>query len=180
MNRNRLVLLALILPASIAQAQPTTFGSFKAEDQEIKFQKVLNQDSVTAEKLAKFYEGQPFISDVQITPTGVDFLINDVVVDLRKFQFRQVDLPTLIQTGKYSGKVSVAVREGRYRILITNFQVTGNAGYRQVTQKETLTAFACLKSGTVLNPDWCKPNSLGLLEMTFTDKLQFVPKKDDW
>lgn len=180
MKKNYPVLLALILSTSIAFSQPTTFGSFKAEDQEIKFQKVLTQDSITVEKLAAFYKEQPYISDVQVSATGVDFLINDIIVDFRKFQFRQVDVPTLIQTGKYSGKVSVGVREGRYRISMTGIQVTGDAGYRKITEKEPLTTVACLKSGTVLNPDWCKPNTLGLLELTFTDKLQFVAKKDDW
>lgn len=180
MNRKLIVFLALISITSAGYSQPATFGSFKAEDQEIKFQKVLSQDSVTVAKLEAFYKTLSYISNITATADALTFDMNDIVVDFRKFQFRQMDVPTLIQTGKYSGKVSVGVRDGRYRILITSIQVIGDAGYRKITAKEPLTNVACLKSGTVLNPDWCKPNSLGLLELTFTDKLQLVPKKDDW
>lgn len=180
MNANRLVFIALISLVSTAHAQPATFGSFKAEDQEIKFQKVLNQDSITVAKLEAFYKTLPYISNLTTTGDALTFNVNELVVDFKKFQFRQMDVPTLIQTGKYNGKVTVSVRDGRYRILITTIEVMGDAGYRKITSWEPLTTVACLKSGTVLNPDWCKPNSLGLLEMMFTDKLQFVPKKDDW
>jgi len=176
----KLVVLALICVGTSALSQPTSFGSFKAEDQEIKFQKVLTQDSITVAKLEKFYSTQPFISNLSATGDGLTFDVNDIVVDFKKFQFRQMDVPVLIQTGKYSGKVTVNVRDGRYRILITAIQVTGDAGYKKITAKENLTNFACLKAGTVMNPDWCKPNQLGLLEQSFTDKLQFVQKKDDW
>jgi len=178
MKRIATVLLALI--STTLLSQPTSFGSFKAEDQEIKFQKVFTQDTITVEKLQKFYKAQPFVSDLLVTDAGISFFMNDITVDFKKFQFRQVDVPTLIQTGKYSGIVNVGVRDGRYRVTITQFQVTGDAGYRKITSKEPLTQFACLKSGTTLNPDWCKPVSLGLLEQVFTDKLQFVQKKDDW
>lgn len=180
MNTSRLVFVALIFSVTIAWSQPTTFGSFKAEDQEIKFQKVFTLDSITSEKLAEFYKGLPYVSNLVVTPASVDFYVSDLTVDFMKFKFRQVDVPTLIQTGKYSGLVSVGVREGKYRVLVKSIQVIGDAGYRKVTSKENLTSFACVKSGTVLNPDWCKPNTLGLLEMMFTDKLQLPEKKDDW
>jgi hypothetical protein len=179
MKSASLAFLALLTAATI-QAQPTSFGSFKAEDQEIKFQKVFTQDTITVAKLEAFYKAQPYVSNLRASDAGVEFEMNDVTVDFKKFQFRQVDVPTLIQTGKYSGKVNVGVRDGRYRVTITSLQVIGDAGYRKITSLEPLTQFACLKSGTTLNPDWCKPNSLGLLEMVFTDKLQFVQKKDDW
>jgi hypothetical protein len=174
-----LVCLALVM-SLFAVAQPTTFGSFKAEDQELKFQKVFTQDSITADKLAEFYKPLPYVIDLTSTADGVSFYMNDIVVDFKKFQFRQVDVPTLVQTGKYSGKVNIGVRDGRYRVTISGFEVTGDAGYRKITNKEPFTNVACMKSGTVLNPDWCKPNSFGLLEQVFTDKLQYVKKKDDW
>ena len=36
-----------------------------------------------------------------------------------------------------------------------------------------------------MNQEWCKPNTLGLLDKSFTDKLQYVEKGkkkdgDDW
>src|SRR5689334_7544630 len=129
-------LFQLTLIISAANAQPTTFGSFKAEDQEIKFQKVFTQDSITVAKLEKFYKSQPFAVDVTSTAEGVSFYMNEVTVDFKKFQFRQVDVPTLVQTGKYSGKVTVGVRDGRYRVTISGMEITGDAGYRKITTKE--------------------------------------------
>ena len=171
----------LILIVASAQAQPTTFGNFKVEDQEIIYQKVFTEEGITALKLSEYYQKQDYISNIKPTETGISFDMNDVVVDYKKFQFSQVGTPPIIQTGKYSGKVTVDVRDGRYRVTVRDLQMTGNIGYKIITEKESVTSYSTKNSGTLLHPDWCKPNMLGLLDQAFTDKLQFVGKDDgDW
>ena len=161
-------------------AQTTSFGSFRVANQEIIYQKAFHEDSVTAAKLTEYYGGLDYVSGVKQTSTGLEFDMNDITVDYKKFQFSQVGTPNIIQTGKYSGKVTADVREGRYRITVQSIQMTGNIGYKNISARENLTNYATRNSGTQLHPDWCKPNMLGLLEQAFTDKLQLPGKKDDW
>jgi hypothetical protein len=182
----KIYFLILFCTVSIlSHAQITTYGNFKTADQELIYQKIFTDDSVTAEKISAFYTALPFVSNLQTTGGEVTFDMNDITVDYRKFQFPQVGTPPVILTGKYSGKVTVGVKDGKYRVTVNSIMFTGDLGHKKVTEKDKLTNHACRNSGTVLSPDWCKPNTLGLLDKAFTDKLQYVgteKKKDknDW
>jgi hypothetical protein len=176
----------IILVPFFTQAQGNTaYGNFKLVDQEIIYQKIFVQDSVTVKKVAEFYKTLPYISNLQSGADEVTFDLNDLVVDYKKFQFTQVATPSIIQTGKYSGKAVIGVKDGKYRITVHTIMLTGNIGYKNITEKDKLTSYAAKNNGTILNPEWCKPNTLGLLDKAFTDKLQYIPQekkiaKDDW
>lgn len=173
---------ALLLLVRIAIAQTnTSYGNFKLVDQEIVYQKVFEQDSITPARLEAYYKTLPYASNVTVQPDGVEFDVNDMTVDYKKFQFSQVATPAIIQTGKYSGKVSVGVKDGRYRVTVKSIQLTGDNVYKKITSKENLTIYASKNNGTMLHPDWCRPNQLGLLDKAFTDRLQYKDTSDnDW
>jgi hypothetical protein len=179
MIMKKLILLLVANICCFAYAQPLIYGNFKLGDQEIIYQKVFTQDSITAAKLEEYYKSLPYVSNVTATADGVQFEVNDITVDYKKFQFKQMDTPPVIQTGKYSGKVSVVTKDGKYRLTFQSIQLTGDIGYKKITARDNLTSYACKNSGTVLAPDWCRPNMLGLLDKAFTDKLQYV-KKEEW
>jgi hypothetical protein len=176
-------ILLLMVPLFAQSQGNTSYGNFKLADQEIIYQKIFLQDSINAAKLATYYTTLPFLSNVSQSGDEVTFDLNDLTIDYKKFQFTQVGTPNIIQTGKYSGKGSVGVKDGKYRITLSSLQLTGDIGYKKITAKESLTSFAAKNSGTILSQDWCRPNMLGLLDQSFTDKLQFVElkkkKKDD-
>lgn len=166
---------------NIAQAQTTAYGNFKLVDQEIIYQKVFEQDSITPAKLETYYKTLPYVSNFTTKAEGVEFDVNDMTVDYKKFQFSQVATPAIIQTGKYSGKVSVGVKDGRYRVTIKSIQLTGDNVYKKITTNENLTTYATKNNGTILHPDWCRPNQLGLLDKAFTDRLECKKADDgDW
>jgi hypothetical protein len=173
-------LFAAILLSLAVYAQPVSYLSFKVADQEIVYQKIFTQDSITAAKLETYYKTLPYVSNLTSTADGVKFDVTDLTVDFKKFQFKTTDTPPIIQTGKYSGTVAVGVKDGKYRITFNAIQVTGDIGYKKITAKENLTNYACKNNGTVLSQDWCRPTMLGLLDKAFTDKLQFVGKKEEW
>ncbi len=176
-----LTVLIFLLVSQVAWSQTTAYGNFKLVDQEIIYQKVFTQDSITAEKLADYYKTLPYVSNITTKNDGVEFDVNDMTVDYKKFQFSQVATPAIIQTGKYSGKVSVTVRDGRYRVTVNAIQLTGDNVYKKITTKENLTTYASKNNGTVLHPDWCRPNQLGLLDKAFTDRLECKKADDgDW
>ncbi len=160
-----------------AYAQNVAFGSFKIVEQEILYQKVFSQDSITAAALEKYYKTLPYVSNLESSAEGVQFDVKDITVDYRKFQISQVATPPIMQSGKYSGKVSIGVKDGKYRITMKSIQMTGDMGYKKITEKENLTNYATRNSATILSRDWCRPNMFGLLDQAFTDKLQF--KKGD-
>jgi hypothetical protein len=187
MKANMRILLCLLLGLSVstAWAQITSYGNFKVSEQELIYQKIFTQDSITIEKLAAFYGAQAWASNVQTSGNEVTFDMNELRVDYKKFQFSQVAVPPVIQTGKYTGKVAVSTKDGKYRVTVRSIEFTGDVGYKKVTEKDKLTNYACRNSGTVISQDWTKPNTLGLLDKAFTDNLQFVEAvkkkdKDDW
>ena len=178
MKKLFLAVLTLISYGSIAQT--TSFGSFKLVEQEIIFQKVFTQDSITAAALEKYYKTLPYVSNIQVNSEGVTFDMNEIMVDYKKFQISQAAAPTIIQTGKFSGTVSVGVKEGKYRLTIKSIEMTGDMGYKKITEKDKLTTYSTRNSATILAQDWCRPNMLGVLEQAFTDKLQFKKADGDW
>lgn len=177
-----LLFLAAVLIVNFSWAQNnTSYGNFKLVDQEIIYQKVFEQDSITPEKLEAYYKTLSYVSNVAVKDDGVEFDVNDMTVDYKKFQFSQVATPAIIQTGKYSGKVSVGVKDGRYRVTVKSIQMTGDNVYKKITTKEPLTTYSTKNNGTILHPDWCRPNQLGLLDKAFTDRLQYKSTDDnDW
>jgi len=163
-------------------AQATEYGSFKIVETEIIYQKIFFQDSITAEKLAEFMKSVPELKNVSIADGTVTADLSDLVVDYKKFQFSQVAVPPIIQTGRYSGKVTGEAKDGKYRITLKSIQMKGDIGYKKIPQPESLTNYACQNSGTILSREWCKPNTLGLLEKAITDKFTYkeVKKDSDW
>jgi len=160
----------------------TSYGNFKLEDQEIIYQKIFLQNGINAGKLVEYFKTLPYVLNAKQEGDDVTLDLNDVTVDYKKFMFTQVGTPSIIQTGKYSGAVTIGVKDGKYRVTLRAIQMTGDIGYKKINDKENLTSFAAKNSGTILAQDWCRPNMLGLLDQAFTDKLQFVDggkKKDD-
>ncbi len=174
------ILLLATFAFNLAIAQVTTYGSFKLAEQELIFQKVFIQDSVSAASLEKYYKGKPYVANLEVKADGIQFDMNDITVDYKKFQFSQVGTHIVMQTGKYSGKVSVNVKDGKYRVTVTEIMFTGNLGYKLLKEKESLTRYATKNSGTALSEDWCKPNVLGLLDKAFIDKLEVKKTEDEW
>jgi hypothetical protein len=169
--KNLLFLFAFIPCALLAQT--TEYGAFKIVDSEIIYQKVFLQDSATMDKIKQFLKSVPNVSNVEVFGDVIQADLTDFTVDYKKFQFTQVATPTLIQTGRYNGKIKVDGKSGKYRVSIRSIQVKGDAGYKKIPNPENLTNYACVNSATSLNRDWCKPNTLGLLDKALTDRFTF-------
>ncbi len=172
----------LILCPLFVLAQATEYGNFKIVETEIIYQKVFFQDTISTEKLAEFMKTVPELRNVTLAGDAVTADLSDLVVDYKKFQFSQVAVPPIIQTGRYTGKVTAEAKDGKYRVTIKSIQMKGDIGYKKIPQPENLTNYACQNSGTILHREWCKPNTLGLLDKAITDKFIYKePKKDsDW
>ncbi len=182
--RNLIATALILISITNSFAQAKVYGNFKIDNQQLVYQKIFLQDSITFDKLGDYFVTLPFVSDFDRSNDLMRFKINDFVVDFKKFQFNEVTAAPIIQSGKYSGDVSVDIKDGKYRVTVSNIVFTGNLVYKKVTSKESLTTYACRNSGTYISPDWTKPNTLGLLDKAFTDKFQSVEKagKDtgDW
>lgn len=174
------IIIVLTFVSNTVFSQAVSYGNFKLSEQEIIYQKINTLDSVTVAKLEEYYKTLPYLSNLETKSDGLQFDMNDVSVDYKKFQFTQVNTPSVLQTGKFSGKVTVGVKDGKYRVTVKAIQFTGNLGYKMVTEKDNLTRYATKNSGTVLAEDWCRPNMLGLLDKAFNDKLELKSDDDDW
>jgi hypothetical protein len=174
--------LLLAAVASAAFAQPTTYGNFKLDEQELIYQKIFPQDSITLEKLAEYFGKQSFVSNLDVNDTRLAFDLNEFVVDYKKFGFSPTSTFTLLKTGKFYGTVTITVRDGKYRVTLRNIEFTGDLGSKTVTTREPLTKYASRDNGMYISSDWTKANSLALLDKALTDKFQYVEsnkKKDE-
>ncbi|NOT75109.1 MAG: hypothetical protein HOP08_09295 [Cyclobacteriaceae bacterium] len=176
----KLMFFVFVSISGLASAQTVTYQDFKIEEQQIIYQKIFSEDSISVAKLEKYYKTLPFVVNVATTATGLTLNVEGITVDYKKFQFSQVGTPMIIQSGNFSGEVSIGVKDGKYRVTFRSIQLTGNIEYKMIKEKDNLTNYACKNSGTVLSENWCRPNMLGLLDQAFTDKFQFKKSKDDW
>lgn len=161
-------------------SQVTSYEDFKLQDQEIIYQAVFQGEDVTYAKLEEQYKKNKLFSNIKVNTNAITFTVNDLTVDYLKFQFSQVQTPLILQTGKFSGLVSVAIRDGRYRVTFNKIMVTGEIGYKSIKEKEPLTGLCSKNNGTQLSQDWMKPNTLGLLGKALADNFEFKVVDDDW
>ncbi len=171
--------LLVIIPV-FGFSQTTEYEDFKLQDQEIIYQAVFQNENVTYAKLEEQYKKNKQFSNIKISANEITFNVNDLTVDYLKFQFSQVQTPLILQTGKFSGQVAVAIRDGRYRVTFSKIMETGEIGYKSIKEKEPLTGLCSKNNGTQLSQDWMKPNTLGLLGKAFADNFELKVTDDDW
>ncbi len=176
-------LLSLCLLSSFtlnALAQSTSYEDFKLVDQEIIYQAVFQNEEISYAKLEEEYKKNKHFSNIKVSANELTMDVKDLTVDYLKFQFSQVQTPLILQTGKFSGKASVAIRDGRYRVTFNKIMVTGEIGYKSIKEKEPLTGLCSKNNGTQLSQDWLKPNTLGLLGKALADNFELKAVDDDW
>ena len=176
----KFILANLLLLSTFGFSQTTEYEDFKLQDQEIIYQAVFQDESVTYAKLEERYKKNKQFSSIKVSANEMTFNVKDLTVDYLKFQFSQVQTPLILQTGKFSGQVSVAIRDGRYRVTFNKIMVTGEIGYKSIKEKEPLTGLCSKSNGTQLSQDWMKPNTLGLLGKAFADNFELKATDDDW
>lgn len=176
----KLCCFLLVVVPCFLQAQTIQYGSFKIMDAEVVYQKVFNQDSITVNKLVEFLKSLPTVSNVQAGDGTVTADLVYLTVDFKKFKVPQASVPAIIQTGKFNGKLSFDVKQGKYRATLRGIQMKGDTGTKKIVEPEKITDYACTDSGTALSKEWCNPNMFGLLEQAITDRLKYKETNTDW
>jgi hypothetical protein len=176
--KNLFYLFLLLIPFSL-QAQITQFGSFKILESEVLYQKVFNQD-VTAEKMVEFLKTVPTVGNIQSSDGTVTADLIFLTVDWKKFKFTQNNVPSIIQTGVFNGKLIFDMKQGKYRATLRSIQMKGDTGAKKITEPELITKAATVDNGTALSPVWAKPNLLGLLEQQITERITYQEVNTDW
>lgn len=172
-------LFSTLIVLSVA-AQTTTYEDFKLVDQEIIYQAVFQKEEISYTQLEEFYKKNKSFSNIKLAANEMTFDAKDLTVDYLKFQLSQVETPLILQTGKFSGKVSVSVRDGRYRVTFKSIMVTGEIGYKSIKEKEAFTGLCSKSNGTQFSQDWLKPNHFGLLGKAFADVFELKTTDDEW
>jgi len=177
----RSILICLLcFSFTLGFTQVTEYEDFKLVDQEIIYQVVFQNPDVTYAKLEEFYKKNKMFSNIKVQANEITLDVKDLTVDYLKFQFSQVETPLILQTGKFSGKASVAIREGRYRVTFNKIMVTGEIGYKSIKEKEALTGLCSKSNGTQFSQEWLKPNTLGLFGKALADNFELKSTEDDW
>jgi len=177
--KNLFYLFLLLIPCTV-NAQITEFGSFKILESEVLYQKVFNQESITVEKMVEFLKTVPTIGNIQ---TGTETVTADLIflkVDYKKFKVPQVDVPIIIQTGIFNGKLTFDIKSGKYRATLRSIQMKGDISSKKIAEPELITKYSTIDNGTALSKDWAKPTLLGLLERQITERLTYKEVNTDW
>src|SRR5690606_26647699 len=151
-------LLVVSLPG---HAQPSTYGDLRLCENRVIYKHVFDCTYVTVEQLDSTLRATPIGKDVQLNEGTLTATLSDFVVDYKKFKSPQMGTPHIIQTGRFGGKLTIQVRDGRCRITLDDITMKGNIGYKNITAPEPMTAYATIKSATLLAQDWCRPNKIG-------------------
>ena len=85
----KLILLLVAQVSFFTYAQTVSYGNFKIGDQEIIYQKIFFEDSISISTLIEYYKTLPFVVDPVFTLDGLKFDIADIMVDYKKFGFAQ-------------------------------------------------------------------------------------------
>lgn len=172
-------LFLLLVPCSL-QAQITQYGSFKISEGEVMYQKVFNEDSITADKMVKFLKTLPTIANIQTSGETVTADLAFLVIDFKKLKVAPATAPLIMQTGNFIGKLIFDMKPGKYRATLRNIKMKGDLGPKKLVEPENLTIYSTADNGTALSPAWCKPTSLGLLEQQITDRIKYKETDTDW
>ena len=181
MTRKFLLFFLALAPPVCGMSQPA-YGDFRIVNTEIIYQKVFDQPSVTLEKVDSLLKASPGITEVSMSGESLTATLTDMVVDYKKFKFPQVTTPPIIQTGRFSGKLTAEAKDGRYRITLEQITMKGDIGYKNIPEPEPMTNYACMKGATILSKDWCRPNMLGVLNQALNDLFAYKveTKSSDW
>lgn len=173
--------LALLYPA-VCFSQPSAYGDFKLVNTEIVYQKIFERPSVTLEELDSLLKTSEGVGDIKVAEGSLSATLSDFVVDYKKFKFPQVSTPPIIQTGRFSGRITAEAKDGRYRITVEKITMKGNIGYKEIPGPEPMTNYACIKGATAIASDWCRPNLLGVLNQALNDNFTYVQSASatDW
>ncbi len=173
--------LSLFYPA-VCLSQPSAYGDFKLVNTEIVYQKIFERPSVTLEELDSLLKTSAGVGDIKVAAGSLSATLSDFVVDYKKFKFPQVSTPPIIQTGRFSGKITAEAKDGRYRITLEKITMKGNIGYKEIPGPEPMTNYACIKGATAIAGDWCRPNLLGVLNQALNDNFTYLQSASatDW
>lgn len=177
--KNLFFTLVLLIPC-VSQAQITQYGSFKILDGEVIYQKVFNEDSITADKMVKFLRTLPTIGNIRSDGETVTADLLFLTIDFKKLKVAQSASPLIIQTGNFTGKLTFDMKPGKYRTTLRDIKMKGDTGSKKITEPENITGYVTTDNGTALSPAWCKPASLGLLEQQISDRIKYKKTDTDW
>jgi hypothetical protein len=171
--------MVLALPA---MAQSSSYGDFRIFENKVIYQHVFDCSAMTLEQLNSVLRSTPGVTNVGVKDGAITATLTDFVVDYKKFKFPQISTPPIIQTGRFGGRLTAQVRDGRYRITLEEITMKGNIGYKNIPEPEPMTEYATIKSATLLSQDWCRPNMLGLLNQALNDHFtcKSDPTASDW
>lgn len=178
----RILFVLLLFFPGLCLAQPHAYGDFRIVNTEIVYQKIFERPSVTLEELDSLLKTSVGVSDIKISGGSLSATLTDFVVDYRKFKFPQVSTPPIIQTGRFSGRITAEAKDGRYRITLEQITMKGNIGYKDIPGPEPMTNYACIKGATAIASDWCRPNLLGVLNQALNDNFTYEQSASatDW
>lgn len=107
--------------ALAAQEKPETYSAFVLLDKEVMWVQVYHAQQsrdVLSQHVRDFLVRKPWIRELHYDGTD---LVADVVnlrVDYKRYGGKYTNTSNLIRTGRWSGKVRISFKDGKYRVIV--------------------------------------------------------------
>ena len=126
----RIVLILTLLSIGISsfcqktKVQSAEISGWKVEDSKLVWSKVYFAESRT---ISEFIKGFEFLaknsSAVNLSTKDEGSMIgtfSNLILKYEEFDYNLIDTPFLISRARHSGKIEVEIKEGRYKVIITD------------------------------------------------------------
>jgi len=115
-------ILALCLFAASVAAQPTgIYSAFSIVDKEVVWSQVYHAEhpaDTLERRVWQMLVRKPWVRNVQRQGNDLVADIEKLRVDYKRFGGKYLNSSQLIRTGRWSGKIRISFRDGKYRVIV--------------------------------------------------------------
>lgn len=116
-----LFLIVLISSVVYSQHKIQTYASFAIDQKEVVWAQVYPQndsrESLTTEVL-DFLKRKAWIKNIEFSGQEIIADLEDFRVDYKKYGGKYINTSMLIRSARWSGKVNISFKDGKYRIIV--------------------------------------------------------------
>ncbi|HYC84738.1 MAG TPA: hypothetical protein VEB86_05925 [Chryseosolibacter sp.] len=169
MKKFVLTLTILVSNAIVfAQKAPITqFRHFKIDNNDLIYQRVVDT-TVSATDALKYLRSLSGTRKVQLVDDFITAEFENVPVDIRRIGRNWLFVPGVITDYNISGKLTVELREGRYRITLSGMFLVAITDAARKFGEETFADRMLKPNKTSIRPAMAE-DALGIYDLFFTD-----------
>ena len=110
------------------QAKKESYSSFVLDNKEVMWLQVYHAQqstNVLAAHVFEFLKRKPWIEDLRFDGSEIVGDITNFRADYKRYGGKYMNTSNLIRTARWSGKIRISVKEGKYRVIVYGLEYDG-------------------------------------------------------